>query len=57
MQIDLQEIDVRLGFLLNILRMNGENLTKFCLHMNNYKIYIGIFCTIFANQELLPFEP
>ena len=28
--------------LLNILRMNGQNLTKFCMHILIDKIYIGI---------------
>ena len=26
----------------NILRMNGPNLTKFCIHINIDKIYVGI---------------
>ena len=30
------------GFLLHILRMNGRNLTKFCIHISIDKIYIGI---------------
>ena len=28
--------------LLHILRMNGQNLTKFCMHILIDKIYIGI---------------
>ena len=28
--------------LLNILRMNGQNLTKFCIHIIIDKIYVGI---------------
>ena len=35
-------IYVRIWFLLNILRMNGQNLTKFCIHIIIDKIYIGI---------------
>ena len=27
-------IDVRILFLLNILKMNGQNLTKLCMHIN-----------------------
>ena len=44
-------------FLLNILRMNGQNLTKFCIHIIIDKIYVGIvkhhFFTNIA-RELLP---
>ena len=35
-------IDVRIQFLFNILRMYGQNLTKFCIHSIIDKIYIGI---------------
>ena len=35
-------IDVRIWFLLNILKMNGQNLTKFCTHIIIDKIYVGI---------------
>ena len=35
-------IDVRNQFLLNILRMNIQNLTKVCVHIIIDKIYIGI---------------
>ena len=35
-------INVRNWFLLNILRMDGQNLTKFCIHMIISKIYISI---------------
>ena len=31
-------IDVRISFPLNILKMNGQNLTKFCMHINIDKI-------------------
>ena len=31
-------IDVRILFPLNILKMNGQNLTKFCMHINIDKI-------------------
>ena len=32
----------RFQFLFNILRMNGQNLTKFCIHIIIDKIYVGI---------------
>ena len=35
-------IDVRNWFLLNILRMDGQNSTKFSIHMIISKIYISI---------------
>ena len=35
-------IDVGNQFLLNILRMDGQNLTKFCIHIIIDKIYVGI---------------
>ena len=35
-------INVRNWFLLNILRMDGQNSTKFCIHMIISKIYISI---------------
>ena len=35
-------IEARIQFLFNILRMNGQNLTKFCLHIIIDKIYVGI---------------
>ena len=34
-------IDVRMWFLFNILRMNGQNLTKFCILIITYKMYVG----------------
>ena len=34
--------DVRNWFLLNILRMDGQNLTKFCIHIIIDKIYIAM---------------
>ena len=34
--------DVRNWFLLNILRMDGHNLTKFCMHIIIDKIYFAI---------------
>ena len=40
-------IDVRIWFLLNILRMNGQNLTKFCLHIIIDKIYFVIVKHLF----------
>ena len=35
-------IDVRIWFLLNILRINGQNLTKFCIDIIIDKNYFGI---------------
>ena len=35
-------IDVRIWFLLNILRTNGQNVTKFCIHIIIDKIKVGI---------------
>ena len=35
-------IDVKNRFLLNILRMDGLNLTKFCIHIIIDKIYVVI---------------
>ena len=39
--------DVRNWFLLNILRMDGQNLTKFCIHNIIDKIYIDIVKRLF----------
>ena len=35
-------IDVRIWFLLHILRMNGQNETKFCISVMINKIYVNI---------------
>ena len=35
-------IDIIISVLLKILRMNGQNLTKFCILIINDKIYVGI---------------
>ena len=35
-------IDARISFPLNILRTNGQNLTKFCMHIYVDNIYVGI---------------
>ena len=35
-------VDVRISFPLNILRTNGQNLTKFCMHIIIDEIYVGI---------------
>ena len=35
-------IGARIQFLFNILRMYGQNLTKFCIHIIIDKIYVGI---------------
>ena len=37
----LIDIRIQLLFFFNILRTNGQNLTKFCIHMID-KLYIGI---------------
>ena len=34
-------IDVRIEFLLNILKTNRPNKTKFCIHIIINKIYVG----------------
>ena len=40
---------VRIWFLLNILRINKQNSTKFCIHIVIDKIYVGILkCLFFA---------
>ena len=50
-------IDVRYWFLLNILRMDGQNLTKFCIHFIIDKIYVcivkGHFIQIFLRVTAL----
>ena len=35
-------IDSKIRFLLHILRINGQNLTKFCIHIIIDRIYVGI---------------
>ena len=35
-------IDVRISFPLNIMKTNGQNVTKFCIHINIGKISVGI---------------
>ena len=35
-------IDVRMWFLFNILRMNGQNIIKFCILIITDQIYVGI---------------
>ena len=45
-------IDVRKWFLLNILRIDGWNLIKFCIHIIIDKIYVGIVKRLFfANLQ------
>ena len=48
-------LDIKSSFPLNILRMNGQNVTKFCIHINIDNILVGIvkhnFCT-FASEVL-----
>ena len=44
-------INVRNWFLLNILRMDGQNSTKFCIHMIIDKIYIDIV-NISGNEDI-----
>ena len=50
-------IDARIQFLFNILRINGQNLTKFCIHINIDKIYVGVvirhFCKFATDLRLL----
>ena len=41
-------IDVRIEFLLNILKTNRAIKTKFCLHINIDKIYFGIVNRCFS---------
>ena len=42
----------RRNFRNDILRMNGQNLTKFCIHIIIDKIYVGIVnCFFFANLQ------
>ena len=41
-------IDVRIWFLLNILRTNWQNKTKFCIHIIIDKIYVGIVNSCFS---------
>ena len=44
--------DVRIQFLFNILKLNGQNLIKFCIHIIIDKIYVGIVnCHFFANLQ------
>ena len=49
-------IVVRIWFLLLILRMNGRNLTKVCIHISIDEIYIGIVNNHFSQtaSKLLP---
>ena len=45
-------IDVRIFFLLNILRMDGQNLSKFCIHIIIDKIYFDkVKSHFFANLQ------
>ena len=41
-------MDVRIWVLLNILRINKQNLTKFCVHIVIDKIYVGIVKRFFV---------
>ena len=45
-------IDVRIKFLLNILKMNKPTTAKFCIHIIVDKIYVGVVnqC-FFANLQ------
>ena len=44
-------IYVRNCLLLNTLRMDGQNLTKFCIHITIDKVWVGIvFFFIFATE-------
>ena len=45
-------IDVRIKFLLNILKTNRRIKTKFCIHIIIYKIYVVICKSLFfANLQ------
>ena len=44
----LDLIDVRIEFLLSILKMNGPIETKFCIHIIIDKIYFGIVIHCFS---------
>ena len=48
-------MDVRISFLLNILRRNGQNLTKFCIHINIDKIlaWINHHCLAHLSRRLI----
>ena len=41
-------IDIRIEFLLSILKMNRPIETKFCIHINIDKIYFGIVIHCFS---------
>ena len=41
-KISQNMMGVRIWFLLNILRINEQNSTKFCIHIVIDKIYVGI---------------
>ena len=41
-------IDVRILFLLNVLRTNLQNETKFCIHITIDNIYVGIVNRCFS---------
>ena len=43
-------IDVRIEFLLNILKMNRPIKTKFCIHIIIDKIYVGIVNHCFSQN-------
>ena len=49
-------INVRIEFLLNILKTNRPIKTKFCIHIIIYKIYFGIVNCVFCKlaRELRP---
>ena len=48
-------IDVRIKFLLNILKMNRPIKTKFCIHIIVDKIYFGIVNHCFWQESYGPF--
>ena len=50
-------IDIRNWFLLNILRKDEQNLTKFCIHIIIDKIYISIVKLLFFGKCLTELRP
>ena len=40
-------------YLLHILKLNGQNLIKFCILIITDKIYVGIVCTILSSDSAM----
>ena len=49
--------DVKIQFLFNILRIDGQNLTKSCIHITIDKIYIGIINQYFFTNLQQSYGP